>query len=53
MAAVAELAKLKRIISELDAALRIKPPRSDTDRHAIKSEIEQCGQRLDELRNRI
>lgn len=53
MAAVAELAKLKRIISELDAALRIKPPRTAADRHAVKSEIEHCGQQLDELRNRL
>lgn len=53
MSTVAELARLKRSISELTSAIAIKGPRADSDRRALKSEIEQCVQRLDELRNRI
>lgn len=53
MSTVAELAKLKRSISELASAISAKGPRVDADKRALKSEIEQCVQRLDELRNRI
>ncbi|WP_164730442.1 hypothetical protein [Pelagibacterium montanilacus] len=53
MSAVAELAKLQRAIAELSAALAGRGPRGDTDRRALKSEIEACMQDLDELRNRI
>ena len=53
MSTVSELARLKRTITELANAIAIKGPRSDADKRALRSEIEQCVQCLDELRNRV
>jgi hypothetical protein len=48
------MARLKTALDELDtnvrADMRAKPPVTDKDRRAMRSEIETCLQRLDELR---
>jgi hypothetical protein len=55
MSGIADLTKLNREIGELEenvaAALRTRL--KDTDRRALRSEIEIAMQRLDELRNRL
>jgi hypothetical protein len=58
MAAVSEMAKLRRDVEALRAAVDLdlrpgsKTAMSPKDRRGIKSEIEQCIQELDELRTR-
>lgn len=48
------MARLKAALDELDsnvrADMRGKPPVTDKDRRAMRSEIETCLQQLDELR---
>ena len=55
MPGVADLAKLNREIDELMETLTAaqRSRLSDRDRRALRSEIEICMQRLDELRNRL
>lgn len=58
MLAVSEVARLKRDVEQLSAAIRLDKPGSKSaltlkDRRAIKSEIDWCIQELDELRGRL
>jgi len=51
------MSRLKAALAELDtnvrADLRAKPPITDKDRRAMRSEIETCMQKLDELRTTL
>ena len=51
----ADMAKLTREIDALEdlVTLALRGKIKDTDRRALRSEIEICVQRLDELRNRL
>lgn len=51
------MTRLKAALNELEtnvrADMRAKPPITDKDRRAMRSEIETCMQKLDELRNTL
>jgi len=51
------MSRLKAALAELEtnvrADLRSKPPISEKDRRAMRSEIEHCMQKLDELRSTL
>ncbi|MDR3475386.1 MAG: hypothetical protein P4M09_27375 [Devosia sp.] len=50
----ADLARLNRDIDELEQVVATTRGKlKDTDRRALRSEIERCMQRLDELRHRL
>ncbi len=51
----ADMAKLTREIDALEelVAVALRSRLKDTDRRALRAEIEICVQRLDELRNRL
>ena len=59
MAAINEMARVKREVDALVAAVEIdlgprsKSPITPAERRLLRSEIEHCAQRLDELRNRL
>lgn len=59
MAAVNEMARLKREVEALAAAVELdlrpnsKTAMSAAQRRSLRSEIEHCVQRLDELRSRL
>ena len=59
MAAINEMARVKREVDALVAAVEIdlrpksKSPMTPAERRFLRSEIEHCAQRLDELRNRL
>jgi hypothetical protein len=59
MAAINEMARVKREVDALVAAVetdlrpRSKSPMTPAERRFLRSEIEHCAQRLDELRNRL
>jgi hypothetical protein len=55
MASLGDVAKLKRDIVELEEQISValRGKMRDTDRRSLRSEIEVCMQRLDELRNRL
>ena len=59
MAAMNEMARVKREVDALVAAVetdlspRSKSPITPAERRFLRSEIEHCAQRLDELRNRL
>ncbi len=50
---VAALAKLKRATAELEAALAVAAKRSEAERLALKSELEDVIQKIDELRQKL
>jgi hypothetical protein len=51
------MSRLKTALTELEtnvrADLRAKPPITDKDRRNMRSEIEKCMQKLDELRTTL
>jgi hypothetical protein len=51
------MTRLKAALNELEtnvrADMRSKPPITDKDRRAMRSEIETCMQKLDELRTTL
>ena len=51
----ADMAKLTREIDALEelVAIALRGKLKDTDRRALRAEIETCMQRLDELRSRL
>ena len=59
MAAINEMARVNREVDALVAAVEIdlrprsKSPMTPAERRFLRSEIEHCAQRLDELRNRL
>lgn len=59
MAAINEMARVKREVDALVAAVetdlrpKAKAPMTPAERRFLRSEIEHCAQRLDELRNRL
>jgi hypothetical protein len=55
MPGIADLAKLNRQIDELEetVTLTLRAKHKDTERRALRAEIERSMQRLDELRNRL
>jgi len=55
MATLGDVTKLKRTIGELEdqVAANLRGRVSDGDRRALRSELELCMQRLDELRSRL
>jgi len=59
MAAINEMARVRREVDALVAAVeadlspRSKSPITLAERRFLRSEIEHCAQRLDELRNRL
>ena len=55
MATLGDVTKLKRAIGELEeqVAANMRGKVGDIERRALRSEIEVCMQRLDELRSRL